>query len=98
MNSPRNQLLAGASFSLDENGGIRGGDLFDLIEHGFQSRTLAYDLLESARIAVLFGGPESYNSSHVRPPSALSQTPVLAGLAFQSGSNPIKQDFVVERF
>jgi hypothetical protein len=66
----RDKLLAGTGFSLDKNGGIRRRDLLNLFEHQFESATVAYDLLESARIAVLVGGSESYNSCHGRPPCA----------------------------
>ena len=44
------QFLAGACFSLDKNRGISRRDPFNLFEHRFQSRTVAYDLLESALI------------------------------------------------
>ena len=47
------QLLAGAGFSLDKNSRISRRNAFDLLEHRFQSRTVAYHLLESALIAVL---------------------------------------------
>src|SRR6266851_7491254 len=70
VNRARDQLLAGACFSLYKSGGIRGRDLLNLFEHQFQSGTVAYDLLESARTTVLVGGPESYNSCHGRPPCA----------------------------
>ena len=48
VNRARDQLLAGAGFSLDQHSGIGGRDAFDLFEHRFQSRTVADDLLESA--------------------------------------------------
>ena len=60
----RNQFLARACLSLDENGGIGRGDAFDLLEHRFQSRTVTYDLLESARITVLIDGPQCCDSPH----------------------------------
>src|SRR5882757_1342301 len=40
----RDQLLAGAGFSLEKNGGIRRRDAFDLCEQRLQRRTVAYDL------------------------------------------------------
>ena len=52
MNRARDQLLAGACFSLDKNGGIRRRDAFDLFEHRFQRSALTYDLLESALITI----------------------------------------------
>jgi hypothetical protein len=57
VNRARDQLLAGACFSLDKNSGIRWRHPFNLFEHGFQSRAVAYDLLESALIPVLVTGP-----------------------------------------
>ena len=98
VNRARDQLLAGACFSLDKNGGIRGRDLLDLFEHRFQSRTLAYDLLESARIAVPVGGPESCDSCPRRTSLRTHTHVCYAGSAFQSRSNTFEQDFVVERF
>src|SRR5713226_6014278 len=68
VNRACDQLLAGACFSQDKNGGIGRRDAFDLFEYRFQSRTVAYDLLESARIAVLVGRSESCSSCHGRPP------------------------------
>src|SRR5258708_8154716 len=68
MNRVRDQLLAGAGFSLDKNGGIRRRNPFDLFEHRFQSRTIASDLLEFALIRRLIPTPESLDSSHRQPP------------------------------
>src|SRR5437868_9697739 len=69
VNGMRDQLLAGACFSLDEYGGIGRRDAFDLFEHRFQSRTVAYNLLESALVAVLVTRLESFRqSSHRGPP------------------------------
>jgi hypothetical protein len=53
VNGVRDQLLAGPGFSLDKNGRTSRRDTFDLLEHRFQSGTVAYDLLKSALIAVL---------------------------------------------
>jgi len=47
VNRARDQFLAGACFSLDKSSGIRGRDLLNLFKHRFQSRTAAYDLLET---------------------------------------------------
>jgi hypothetical protein len=51
------QLLSGAGFSLDQHGGTGGRDSFDLFEHRFQSRTIPYNLLESALIRSLINSP-----------------------------------------
>ena len=59
VNRARDQLLARTGFSLDKNGGIRRRDALDLFEHRFQSRTIADELLESARISVLLTELES---------------------------------------
>jgi hypothetical protein len=64
VNRARDQLLAGACFSLDKNRGVRMRGAFDLFEYRFQGRAIAYDLLESARITVLVTGPESCDSRH----------------------------------
>src|SRR6266550_242197 len=53
VNGVRDQLLARPGFSLDKNGRTSRRDPFDLLEHRFQSRAVAYHLLESALIAVL---------------------------------------------
>jgi hypothetical protein len=50
VNRARDQLLAGTGLSLDKNGGVHRRDTLDLFEHCFQSRTIAYQLLESALI------------------------------------------------
>jgi hypothetical protein len=47
MNGARDELLAGACLPLDEYSGIRGRDVFDLLEHLFQRRAAAYNLLKS---------------------------------------------------
>src|SRR5438093_10487574 len=67
VNRVRDQLLAGACFSLDKNGGIRRCHTFDLLEHLFQSRTVAYDLLESALIRKLLTTLDSLVRSHRGP-------------------------------
>src|SRR6266446_1365254 len=71
VNRPCYQLLAGACLSLDKNGGIRRCDALDLFEYRFQSRTITYDLLESAGISILAGGSKSCNSCHERPPCGI---------------------------
>src|SRR5437667_7020032 len=95
VNRVRDQLLAGACFSLDKNGGIRRCHTFDLFEHLFQSRTVAYDLLESALIRKLLTTLDSLESSHRGPPGYAHW---LRGSTVQSGSNILEQDFIVERF
>src|SRR5258708_25202432 len=98
VNRTGDQLLACTGFSLDKNSRIRRGDLLDLFEHRFQSRTVAYDLLESARISILVGGSESCNSCHRRPPWATRCPLLLTGLVFQSRPHTLEQCFVLERF
>src|SRR5580692_99169 len=70
MNRVRDQLLAGAGFSLYKNGGIRRRNPFDLFEHRFQSRTVTYDLLESSLVRRLITTLVSLESSHRDPPGA----------------------------
>jgi len=40
VNRARDQFFAGSGFSLNENGGVRWRNAFDLFEHGLQSRLL----------------------------------------------------------
>src|ERR1700680_2067406 len=70
MSRVRNQLPCSAGFSLDKNRGIRGRNPFDLFEYRFQSRTIAYHLLEFALIRRLITTTESLESSHREPPGA----------------------------
>src|SRR5207302_2619373 len=46
VNGARDELLAGPRFAPDENGRIRRGNRFHLVEHALQRRGLADDLLE----------------------------------------------------
>jgi hypothetical protein len=55
-------------FSLDKNGGVHRSDPLDLFEHSLQSRTIAYELLESTLIGNLITTPEFFESSHREPP------------------------------
>src|SRR5437588_2378539 len=48
VNRPRDQFFSGARFSLNQHSRIGRCHSLDLFKHGFKSRTLAYDLLESA--------------------------------------------------
>src|SRR6266850_2711770 len=98
VNRARDQLLAGACFSLDQNGGIRWRDLLDLFEHRFQSGTAPYNLLEFARITVLVSGPESCDGCHGGPPCASHYTLPMTGSTLQSGTNTLEQCSVIERF
>ena len=54
MNRVRNQLLAAACFSLDQHCRTCRRDPFDLFEHRFQSRTVAFDLLDLRQEAIEF--------------------------------------------
>jgi hypothetical protein len=57
VNRVRDELLAGACFSLDQHSGTGGRDPFDLFEHGFEGWAVADDLLESARVRILITSP-----------------------------------------
>ncbi len=96
MNRARDQLLAGACFTLDKNGGIRRSDSFDLFEHCLQSRTVAYELLEPALRRNLIATPDIFESSHNLPPGAGCM--FLSGSTLQSRSNRLEQGFIVEWF
>src|SRR5437899_9481459 len=96
VNRARDQLLAGACFALDKDGGICRRDAFDLFEHRFQSRTVAYELLESALIGNLIATPEIFESSHREPPAPRARS--LSGSTLQSRSNSLEQGFLVKRF
>src|SRR5258708_22954316 len=65
VNRARDQLVACACFSLDKNGGIRRRDAFYFFEHRFRSRTVTYNLLESALMTVVVTGLESFVRSHI---------------------------------
>src|ERR1700730_6878348 len=77
VNCASDQLLTGTCFSLNKNGGICWRDAFDLFEHRFQSRAVAYDLLESVLITVLVSASESCEPSHRQPPCALAHPNAL---------------------
>jgi hypothetical protein len=64
VNRARDQLFAGAGFTLEKDGRIRWRHPFDVSEDRFQSRTAAYQLLESALIVVLVTGSKSCKCSH----------------------------------
>jgi hypothetical protein len=49
----RDEFLASAGLSLNENGRIRRRDPLGLLQHNSQSRAIAYDLLESADPTIL---------------------------------------------
>src|SRR4029077_11681415 len=68
MNRVRDQLLHGACLSLDKNRRIRRRHPYDLVEHRFQSRTFADDMLESTVISPLISTHESLHSAHRKPP------------------------------
>src|SRR5271156_3177031 len=68
----RDQLLASAGLSLDQNSGVGWRNSCDLFEHGFQGRTFADDLLEPSLGRDLFGTPNSFESFHRGPPRALA--------------------------
>jgi hypothetical protein len=64
VNCLRDQLFAGACLPLDKNGGICRRDASDFFKDRFQSRTSAYDLLESAPIMYLVTGPGPSEGFH----------------------------------
>src|SRR6266481_1222311 len=71
VNCARDQLLARAGFSLDQNGGIGRRDAFDLLEYSFQSGATAYELLKPAFPRILVHASESCKTSHKWPPTGL---------------------------
>src|ERR1700722_1540037 len=83
MNRTRNQLLASACFSLDENCGIGRRDAFDLFQHHFKRLTPTNELLESARTAVPITRPQLLESSLVR----CHKVPPSGRMHFPSGIN-----------
>src|SRR6266849_708258 len=92
----RDELLAGARFSLDENCGTRRRDAFDLFKHRFQCRTIADDLLEPARIRILITSPQYPDSCHREPPCTACTLSI--GSTLQSYSDTLEQGFIVEWF
>src|ERR1700693_3889823 len=62
------EFLAGAGFTLDQHSRTGGRDSFDLFKHRFQRRTIADDLLESARVRILITSPQYPDSCHREPP------------------------------
>src|SRR5258708_38406575 len=78
MNRVRDQLLAGAGFSLYKNGGIGWRHSFNLFEHRYQRRTIAYDPLESALVGSLIAAPESVVRSHINSGAHSHKGPPLA--------------------
>src|SRR6266852_7864664 len=62
------ELLAGTCFTLDQHSRAGRRDAFDLFEHRFQRRTVADDLLESARVRILITSPQYLSSCHREPP------------------------------
>src|SRR5208282_4940908 len=75
------EFLAGAGFSLDQHGRTGGCDAFNSFEHCFQSRTVAYDLLESALVKILISSPQNLGSCHRGPPSCLTHASYWAQLS-----------------
>ena len=96
VNRARDQLFAGACFSLDQHGRIGRRYPLDLIEHDLKRRAITYDLLKSAAATILVTGSESFESFHRGPPGRLG-TPLLLGSGIQCRSNTLEQGFIVER-
>src|SRR5882757_6210871 len=76
----RDELLAGAGFAVNQHSRTGGRDSFDLFKHRFQRRTIADDLLESARVRILITSPQYPDSFHREPPGTACTLPV--GLNF----------------
>src|SRR5260370_6969671 len=67
----RDQLLAGASLSENQNSGVRGPHALNLLEHRFQRGATAHDLLELG-VSALAGSLNAFFAlAHRLPPQAL---------------------------
>src|ERR1700691_2417962 len=64
----RDQLLARAGFTLDQDSGTCRRHPFDPIEHSFQRRTVANELLEFARAGPLIVAGTTFGWPHVKTP------------------------------
>jgi hypothetical protein len=95
VNCARYQLLSGAGFSLDQDGGVGCRHSLDLFENGFQSRTISYELFKSARTAItVIGSSDSVESFH----EDLLMLRAEVGSTLQSCSNTLEQGFVIKGF
>src|SRR5258708_33274832 len=65
VNRARDQLVVCACLSLAKNVGIRRRGAFYFFEPRFRSRTVTYNLLESALMTVVVTGLESFVRSHI---------------------------------
>src|SRR5580698_7355748 len=70
-NSLRDQLLASASLSENQNSGVRGPHALNLIEHRFQRGATAHDLLELGVSALAGLLNAVFALAHRLPPQAL---------------------------
>src|SRR3982074_1227945 len=95
MNRARDQFFASTGFPLEWNCGICRRNTLNLLEHGFQSRTVPDELLKSLRTAIRVNGSRSSKSSHR---DLLTHPDATAGSIFKSRSNTLEQGFVIERF
>ena len=75
------QLLAGAAFAVDQDGSIGRRDALDLVEHSFQRRTTADDLLEPGIIGTPLVVLGCIDSLHSDPRTPCSQFTAPAPLA-----------------
>src|ERR1700759_4999592 len=94
MDSPCYQLLARASFSLNQDGGVGRGDALDPVQYRFQGAALSDDLLKLAFAEVLFCEFEGGRSCH-EAPSWVSGDRLTAS-DLQSRLNTFKQRTVAE--
>jgi len=79
VNRARDELLARAGLSLDENSGIRRGDTLDQGKYGFKRRASADDLLEanvSATRVIVSGSFESSHGDLLLPQASRSRSTV----------------------
>ncbi len=96
MNCVRNQLLASAGFSLDENRGVSGRDSLDLLQHSFQGATVADDSLEPALSKIAVARFELLQCSHRNLLDTGAR--YLKRSTLHGCPNILEQDFIVEGF
>jgi hypothetical protein len=64
VNRVRNEFLTCARLSLDQDGGVGGGNTFNLLQHLLQGTAVADDSLKAARLPILIAGLELLQRSH----------------------------------
>src|ERR1700730_11451215 len=99
MDGAGDQLFPGSGLSEDQGGRIGRRHTPDLVEYGFERRTLAYNLLEPALISIPIGRRKSLQVSHRTTPEVSCRTWRLAiQLTIQCCPHTIEQNLVVKRF